>query len=125
MRRTGLLVILAAAAACARSVPEPRQSEAMERSARILRQLERLEGDLEQGDAERATYSELVRRHSQTEQMACKVLDEHVLDISRLAAIQEARMARKYEDRQERRAKKKVVAMARARSNRPLARQAN
>jgi hypothetical protein len=125
MRRTGLLLVLAAAA-CGRSAPAPRQSEAMERSARILRQLERLEADLHQGDAEMVTYSELVRRHTQTEQMACKVTDEHVLEISRLAAIQEARMQARREDREVRRTKKrKVVAMARTRSNRPLARQAN
>ena len=126
MRRTGLLLALAAAAACSRSVPEPRQSEAMERSARMLRALDRLEADLHQGDAETAAYSELVERHSRTEQLACKVVDEHLMEISRLAAIQEARMARKYEQREERRAKKrKVVALARTRPNRSLARQTN
>ena len=120
MVRTGLLLLLAAA--CVRNAPEPRQSEALERSARMLRQLERLEADLHQGDAETSTYSELVRRHTRTEQMACKVTDEHVLEISRLAAVQEARMQAR---REERGKKRKVVAMARTRPSRPFARQPN
>jgi len=124
MRGTGLLLALTAAA-CVRSAPAPRQSEAMERSARMLQQLERLEADLHQGHAEMATYAELVERHTQTEQIACKVTDEHVLDISRLAAVQEARMAQKREDREGRVRKRKVVAMARTRPNRAFARQAN
>jgi hypothetical protein len=80
----------------------------MERSARMLKQLERLEADLHHGDAEMATYAELVRRRTSTEQLACKVVDEHVADIARLAAVQEARMARKRNDGAK---KRKVVAM--------------
>jgi hypothetical protein len=119
MRRTALLLVLAAAA-CTKTVPAPRTSEAMERSARMLKQLERLEADLHTGDAEMATYAELIRRHTRTEQIACKVTDEHVLDIQRLAAVQEARMARKRHDRVQ---KRKVMAMARTRpgSGRALA----
>jgi hypothetical protein len=118
MGRTGLLLVLAAGA-CAQTVPEPRQSEAMERSARILRQLDRLEADLHTGDAEMATFAELVRRHTRTEQLACKVTDEHVAEIHRLAAAQEAKMAHK---RQERVKKRKAIAMARThRSGRALA----
>jgi hypothetical protein len=125
MRQTGLLLVLAAAA-CLRGAPEPRQSEAMERSARMLRQLERLEADLHQGTAETTTYSELVERHTRTEQIACNVTDAHVLEISRLAAIQESRMARQQVEREGRRARKrKVVALARVRPSRMAARQAN
>ncbi len=124
MRRTGLLALLVAAA-CAKAPPAPRQSEAMERSARMLKQLERLEADLHQGTAETGTYSELVERHTRTEQIACQVTNDHVLEISRLAAIQESRMASKQEHREGRARKRKVVAMARARPSRALARQAN
>jgi len=112
MRRTGLLLMLAALA-CGRTVPAPRQSEAMERSARMLKRLAALEADLHSGDAEVATYSELVRRHSRTEQIACKVTDEHVAEISRLQAVQEARMARKRQDHVK---KRKVVAFAHPRA---------
>jgi hypothetical protein len=78
--------------ACARTAPAPRQSEALERSARILRQLDRLEADLHQGNAETVTYAELVDRHQRAEQMACKVSDDHVNEIHRLAVAQEAKM---------------------------------
>jgi len=97
----------------------------MERSARLLKQLERLEADLHQGTAETGTYSELVERHTRTEQIACQVTNDHVLEISRLAAIQESRMASKQEHREGRARKRKVVAMGRARPSRALARQAN
>ena len=85
----------------------------MERSARMLKQLEALEADLHSGDAEVATYSELVRRHRRTEQIACKVTDEHVAEISRLQAVQEARMAGKLKDRVK---KRKVVAFVHPRA---------
>ncbi len=93
MGRASLLLMMATGA-CVGTAPAPRQPEAMERSARMLAALDRLEADLHSRDAEMATYSELIERHSQTQQMACKVTDEHVLDIARLAAVQEARMAR-------------------------------
>ena len=112
MRRTVLLLVMVAAS-CARTAPVPRQSEAMERSARMLKQLEALEADLHSGDAEVATYSELVRRHTRTEQLACKVTDEHLAEISRLQAVQEARMARKLKDRVK---KRKVVALVHPRA---------
>jgi hypothetical protein len=110
MRRLGLILAIALAA-CSRTTGEPRQSEAMERSARILRALERLEADLHNGETESFTYSELVRRHSATEQMACKMTDSHVADIARLAEIQERRMALKRLERDG----KHTVAMARRR----------
>jgi hypothetical protein len=113
MRRTVLLLV-AAAVACAKTAPAPRQSEAMERSARMLKRLEALEADLHSGDAEVATYSELVRRHTRTEQLACKVTDDHVAEISRLQAVQEARMARKLKDRVVK--KRKVVALVHSRA---------
>ena len=110
MRRIGLILVTALAA-CARTTAEPRQSEAMERSARILKALDRLEADLHNGETESFTYAELVRRHSATEQIACKVTDTHVADIERLAAVQERRMTAKRENRH-------AVAMARRRSAR-------
>ncbi|HTO98238.1 MAG TPA: hypothetical protein VMK66_14415 [Myxococcales bacterium] len=82
----------------------------MERSARILRQLDRLEADLHQGNAETATYAELVDRHQRAEQMACKVTDEHVQEIHRLAMAQEEKMMGK---RLARLKKRKTVALAR------------
>jgi hypothetical protein len=112
MRRTVLLLVVVAAAACLKTAPAPRQSEAMERSARILKQLDALEADLHSGDAEVAAYSDLVRRHTRSEQMACKVTDEHVAEISRLQAVQEARMARKRQDGVK---KRKVVALVHTR----------
>ena len=117
MRRTGLLLVLAAAA-CAQTAPSPRQSEAMERSARLLQALDRLESDLHAGQAEMVTYSELIRRHSRTEQIACQVTDEHLQDVGRLAAIQEERMARKAGLP----VKKRRAVAVRARSPRPVAR---
>src|SRR4051812_6375603 len=81
----GLILVLGISAACIRPTPAPRTSEAMERSARILRQLDKLEADLHQGQAEIATYGDLVDRHARAEQMACKVTGEHVEDIHRLA----------------------------------------
>jgi hypothetical protein len=116
MRRLGLILAVAMAA-CSRTGAEPRQSEALERSARILRALERLEADLHNGETENFTYSELVRRHSATEQIACKVTDEHLAEIHRLAEAQERKMARKKMV-----TKKHTVAMARPRPARhPLA----
>jgi len=109
MRRLGL-VLAVAMAACSRTAPEPRESEAMERSARVLRALDRLEADLHNGETETFTYSELVRRHSATEQIACKVTDEHVAEIHRLAEAQERKMALKLG-----RTRKHTVAMARPR----------
>jgi hypothetical protein len=114
MRQTSLLLMVAMLA-CSRTAPAPRQSEAMERSQRILRALDRLEADLHNGETETFTYSELVRRHTAAEQVACKVTDEHVAEIHRLAAIQEEKMARKRIDRLK---KRKAVAMARPRPSR-------
>jgi hypothetical protein len=109
MRRIGFMLAMALAA-CTRTSAEPRQSDAMERSARMLRALDRLEADLHNGESESFTYSELVRRHSAAEQIACKVTDEHVAEIHRLAEAQERKMARKRLA-----TKKHTVAMARPR----------
>ena len=112
MRGAGVLG-LGMVVACSAPHPSRRLSEAMERSARMLRQLDALEADLHQGAAETDTYAELVARHGQAEQMACKVTDEHVAEISRLQAVQEARMAGKRQDRVK---KRKVVALAHPRA---------
>src|SRR3989442_6860546 len=94
MRRTGLVLSMALAA-CARTAPAPRESEAMERSARILRQLDRLEADLHGGETESFTYAELVRRHSAPDKISSKFTNEHFPAIHRLAVAQKAKMGRK------------------------------
>lgn len=99
-----LLLTFLILAGCGVSGPAPRHSEAMERSARMLRQLDRLEADLHQGSAETTTYAELVLRHARAEQVACKVSDEHVQEIHRLAEIQQQKI-------QEKRKKRRAVAM--------------
>jgi hypothetical protein len=81
-------------AACAMQ-PTWQPSDAMERSARILRQLDRLEADLHANTGETMTYAELVERHASTQEIACKVSDEHLSDIQRLAAAQEYKQQQK------------------------------
>jgi hypothetical protein len=105
MGRAGLIIVVAAAAACIRGTPAPRQSEALERSARILRQLDRLEADLHEQNGEIATWGELVDRHARAEQIACKVTDEHVSEIHRLAVAQQQKLEQK------RSRKKKALAL--------------
>ena len=107
MGRGGVFWVLAAVMGLACSAPAParRPSEAMERSARILRQLDRLEADLHQGSAETTTYADLVARHGEAQQIACKVTDEHVEEIHRLAALQQEKIREKKASR-----KKKLVA---------------
>jgi hypothetical protein len=61
----------------------------MDRSARILKQLDTLEAELHQGAGEMNTYALLVERHGQVEQVTCKVSDEHVAEIHRLATAQQ------------------------------------
>jgi hypothetical protein len=109
MRGAGFGLLLALSTACGLSHPAaPRHSEAMERSARILRQLDKLEADLHQNDAETDTYAVLVERHGQAQQIACKVTDEHVAEIQRLDMLQQQKMQAKRRERQLR--KKKAVA---------------
>ncbi|HET7785998.1 MAG TPA: hypothetical protein VFL36_08500 [Myxococcales bacterium] len=73
----------------------------------MLQKMDKLEADLHQGQSEIATFGELVERHNRAEQIACKVTDEHVQDIHRLAMAQQLKMEKK------RQQKKKVVALAR------------
>jgi hypothetical protein len=75
--------------------PAPWQSEALQRSAKILRQLDKLEADLHAANGETFTYSELVQRHGQTQQMACQVTDEHLQEIHRLAEAQQRKREEK------------------------------
>ncbi len=77
------------------SQPAPQSSEALERSARILRKLERLEADLHAANGEIGTYSELVQRHSSAQEMACRVTDEHLQEIHRLAEAQQKKRQEK------------------------------
>ncbi len=81
-------------AGCAGS-PPPRRSEALERSARILRQLDKLEADLHAQEGEIGTYAELVERHGQAQEMACKVTEDHVEEIHRLAELQQRKLLEK------------------------------
>ncbi len=83
-------------AGCGLTAPHPpRQSEAMERSARMLRALDKLEADLHSQNAETGVYNELIGRHAQAQEIACKVTDEHVEEIHRLAALQEQKIEEK------------------------------
>jgi hypothetical protein len=107
MGRAGLVVImLGMSGACVRQ-SAPWKSDALERSARMLQKLDKLEADLHQGQSEIATFTDLVDRHGRAEQIACKVTDEHVDEIHRLAVAQQQKIEQK------RHPKKKVVAMAR------------
>jgi predicted metalloenzyme YecM len=103
----GILLLLAA---CARA-QAPRQSDAMERSARLLARLDQLEADLHQQDAELYLNSELEFRHGQAEQIACQVTSDHVKEIHRLAALQEEKRREK--------AHKKGRTIAQARTVKP------
>ena len=106
--RAGVLAIVVALAACS-ARPAWQPSEAMERSARMLRQLDRLEADLHGAESENLTYGVLVERHGHAEQIACKVNDEHIADITRLQALQEAKIEHKRQARAAARRKKAVA----------------
>jgi hypothetical protein len=106
MARAGLVLILAMSAACLRP-STPWKSDVLERSARILEKMDKLEADLHQGQSEIATFGDLVERRNRAEQIACKVTDEHVEDIHRLAMAQQLKMEKK------RQQKKKAVAVVR------------
>jgi hypothetical protein len=105
----GILVVLAA---CARA-EEPRQSDALERSAKLLARLDQLEADLHQQDAEIFLTSELEWRHGQAQQIACQVTSDHVKEIHRLATAQEEKQ------RERAKARKKGKAVAQARVGKP------
>ena len=90
----GIFLLTMVLAACSVQAPRRTPSEAMERSARILRQLGRLEADLHETDSETQTYAELVQRHARAQEIACKVTDEHVSEIHRLAVAQEEKLQR-------------------------------
>jgi hypothetical protein len=87
-------VALVATAACGRRQPL-QHSQALESSARILAQLDKLESELAITDSENLTNFILVERHARAEQMACKVTDEHVHDIERLDAAQQRKLQEK------------------------------
>lgn len=112
-RGTAMLIAASLSAGCGVLSPrpaEPRQSEALARSARMLQQLDKLEADLDAGDAETQVYAELVERHGHAEQIACKVTDDHVREIHRLALAQEQKIEQKKLERRRHR----KVAMGRA-----------
>ncbi len=84
----GLLVVVVSGCG-ALSAETPRvPSEALERSARMLRALDRLEADLHGQSAETHTFAVLVDRHGEATQLACQVTDTHVREIERLDLAQ-------------------------------------
>jgi hypothetical protein len=85
------------------ATPPAHRSDAMEISARMLRQLGRLEADLHASSGEIETYTELVARHGQAQQVACRVTDEHIQEIHRLALLQQQKRQEKRQERQRRR----------------------
>lgn len=104
MRGILAAVVVFGMVACGPARPAWKPSEAMQTSARMLAQLDKLEADLHQGDAETDTYAVLVSRHAHAEEIACKVTDEHVAEIHRLAVAQQEKL------RQKRLARKKAIA---------------
>ena len=101
--------MLAMNVAACNSRPAWKPSDAMERSARMLKQLDRLEADLHGAEGENLTYGVLVDRHAHAEQMACKVTEDHVADIERLQALQERKIEQKRQARAALRRKKAVA----------------
>jgi hypothetical protein len=67
----------------------------MDSSARLLAQLDRIESELTTADAENLTNAVLVERHGHAEQLACKVSDEHVREITRLDLALQKKMQEK------------------------------
>jgi len=114
--RVGVAVVIAMGVAACHQVPPWKPSDAMERSGKILAALDRLEADLHQGVTEAVVYSELVERHGQAQQIACKVTDEHVQEIHRLDMAQQEKIKEKRETRR----KRKLVAQV-SRHGRTLA----
>jgi hypothetical protein len=94
----GAILLAICSVACGGSAPA-HSPDALERSARLLRQLDRLEADLHGVQAEGFTNSVLVERHARAEQMACKVTDEHLADITRLQALQQVKIERRRQER--------------------------
>jgi hypothetical protein len=82
------------------------QSEALERSARLLAKLDQLEADLHSQATELLISSELEERHGTATQLACRVTDDHLQEIHRLALAQERKQ-------HEKAVRRKAVAMAR------------
>jgi hypothetical protein len=78
--------------ACCARAPAWQKSNALERSARMLRQLDAIEADLHQGAQDAALYAALVARHGQAEETACRVTDEHVEEIHRLDMVQQEKL---------------------------------
>jgi hypothetical protein len=107
-KSVGVLCLLVSAA-CSFAQPAPsaaRQSEALERSARMLRQLDSLEADLHGETATIETYGELIDRHGQATQVACQVTEAHVREITRLDLAQ-----RQKREEKQRMRKRRSVAM--------------
>src|SRR5437868_6835174 len=99
MGRLALSFLLLATACGLTQPPTPRKSEAMEISARMLKQLDRVEADLHAAAGEEGTYAELVERHGHAQEIACKVTEEHVNEIHRLDVAQQRKWLEKKRNR--------------------------
>jgi hypothetical protein len=105
-RGAAVAIVIVLTAACAGERQAPVRSEALERSARLLAKLDQLEADLHAQTAELLLSGELEDRHGTATQLACRVTDDHLQEIHRLALAQERKQ-------HERALKRKAVAMAR------------
>lgn len=76
--------------------PPPRHSQAMEASAKMLAQLDKLESELATTSGDNLTNAVLVERHAHAEQIACRVTDEHVQEIHRLDLAQQKKILEKH-----------------------------
>jgi hypothetical protein len=101
----GVLAVMLLAA-CAGERQPPVRGEALERSARLLARLDQLEAELHAQTTELLISNELEDRHATATQIACRVTDDHVQEIHRLALAQERKQ-------HERAVRRKAVAMAR------------
>jgi hypothetical protein len=87
--------IVFAITACGQRPPQ-RHSSALDSSAKILAQLDRLESELATTGADNLTNAVLVERHAHAEQIACRVTDEHVQEIRRLDLAQQKKILEKH-----------------------------
>jgi|GEM_PF-1413152 len=95
----GVVMAMGMLSACSGAPPVQRNSEAMERSRRLLAALDRVEADLHQGDSELTTFGVLLDRHQQATQLTCQVSQVHVDEIHRLEVAQEKKRSEKRKHR--------------------------
>jgi hypothetical protein len=90
---TGARVAVAVAAAIAlggcKRQPAPHRSDALQRARALLASAAQLESELTAESAELAMHSELTARHEQATEVTCNVVKSHVVEIERLADMQQ------------------------------------